>query len=115
MEKLQKDGTITKIWACKGYSVKDLLEYVLKNWPPKHLDDEDWKAKIPTLTAKSSNFEQTKAVIKVLRIYRPDKINCKKGVKGDQKDEKANTLYKVQCEEITKFLNSKYTDVKMMG
>ena len=66
MEKLQKDGTITKIWACKEYSVKDLLEYVLKNWPPKHLDDEDWKAKIPTLTAKSSNFEQNKAVIKVL-------------------------------------------------
>ena len=86
----------------------DLIEYVLKNWPPQHLDDKNWKPKVPTLTAESTKTEQNKALVKVLRFYHPDKIT-------GEKDDNGITLYKVKCEEITKLLNSKYTDCKMMG
>ena len=89
----------------------DLIEYVLKNWPPQHLEDKDWKSTIPTLEAESTKTEQNKALIKVMRLYHPDKMNGK----DDKGNNLYDDLYKVKCEEITKLLNSKYQDVKMMG
>ena len=94
-----------------NFIILDLIEYVLKNWPPQHLEDKDWKSTIPTLEAESTKTEQNKALIKVMRLYHPDKMNGK----DDKGNNLYDDLYKVKCEEITKLLNSKYQDVKMMG
>ena len=44
----------------EAFNLKAAIEYVLKNWPPQHLEDKDWKSTIPTLEAESTKTEQNK-------------------------------------------------------
>ena len=110
-QKINSYILLTKSELIIFYYVLDLIEYVLKNWPPQHLEEQEWKSKIPTLTTESTKTEQNKALVKVMRLYHPDKMNGT----DDKGNNLYDDLYKVKCEEITKLLNSKYEDVKMMG
>ena len=93
------------------YSIgfQDLLEYVFKNWPPKHV--RDWKKKIPTVAKDDDKKSQNKKLLVAITLYHPDKVNQAR----DEKNEPFDDEYKVLCEEIAKLLNSRHQDVKGMS
>ena len=37
LKKIKENGTYEKIWNCKYDSTKNMIEYLLKNFPPRHV------------------------------------------------------------------------------
>ena len=76
MDKLKKNGTITKIWKYSSDGKKKIIEYILENFPPKHIENFDEKK--PKLSDDMNKSQIQKALIKVIRKLKQHGI-AKKG------------------------------------
>ena len=89
MDKLKKNGTIAKIWKCSSDGKKKMIEYILKNFPPKHIKNFDEKK--PKLSDDMDKSQIQKALIKVISKLKT--WNC--GIRRDSITSFAKPNYRV--------------------
>ena len=109
-EKLQKNGTLGKIFRLEhGLTTQEMMEKALEEFPPKHI--KDWESKKDKISDCSTHQAKKKALLTIISLYHPDKVQGGK----DRLDKDANIEeYMVICEEITKILNGRYQNAKML-
>jgi len=107
VKKIKENGIYNKIWSCRSDDACNMIEFFLKCFPVKHV--QDLEKKKPKLDKNDGLVKKKRALLVVISWYHPDKVTSAKDADG-------NRIYTdediVIFEEITKCLNSQYENVK---